>query len=386
MLERRTLRNADFILILVLLLLLGASLLILSTASINIEKSDPYHYVKVQGLWIATGLVLAFAAATVDYQYLRRFSWVIYGLNILLLVAVLIFGSEEKGATRWLLITDTQGIQPSEFAKVMVIVTLADFLSKREGKLNRYRDFILPFLFVLAPTLLIFKQPDLGTSIVVMAIFIGMMFVAGANPKKMATILLGGAAIVGVALYLHFATLPSWLQFAQGIPLPLQEYQLNRLTIFVDPTADMTGDGYHIIQSIWAIGSGGLWGKGYRMGTQSQLNFLPEHHTDFIFAVVGEEFGFIGTLTLLFLFFIFLSRIIKIAGNAKDTYGVLMTAGIAALFIVHILVNIGMTLGIMPVTGIPLPLISYGGSAMWAGLIAAGLVYNIHLRRQRMLF
>jgi rod shape determining protein RodA len=372
--------------VLVLVLLLGGSLLILSTASMNIDKSDPNHYVKIQGLWMATGLILAVVMASFDYQYLRRLSWLIYGINILLLVAVFFFGTSAGGAIRWLPITQTQGIQPSEFAKIAVIITLADFLSKREGKLNRYRDFLAPFLFVLAPALLILKQPDLGTAIVLIVIFIGMMFVAGANPKKLCALLLGGGTLAGVALYLHFADLPSWLQFAQGLPLPLEGYQLNRLTVFVDPTADTSGDGYHIIQSIWAIGSGGLWGKGYRLGTQTQLNFLPEHYTDFIFAVVGEEFGFVGTITLLFLLFIFLSRIIRIAANAKDSYGALVTMGVASLFTFHILVNVGMTLGIMPVTGIPLPLISYGGSSMWANMLAIGLLFNIHLRRQRLMF
>lgn len=387
MLDRRMLRNIDFLFVFFLLLLLGGSILILSTASLNVIKSQPYYYVKIQTMWIATGLVLCTVVTLIDYQKLRRFSWWIYGFNVLLLLAVFAFGESAKGAQRWIPVTSTQNIQPSEFAKLFIIVTFADFLAKRQGQLNRFRDFIPPFLFVIVPMLLIFKQPDLGTTLVLVAIFIGMMFVAGANPWKFGGLLLSGAVVVGVALWLHFSTdLPGWLKFAQGLPLPMQDYQLKRLVIFINPMADTSGDGYHIIQSLWAIGSGGFWGKGYRQGTQGQLNFLPEHHTDFIFSVVGEEFGFIGTITLLFIFCIFLLRAINIAMKSRDIYGTLIASGVVSMFTFHILVNVGMTSGIMPVTGIPLPLISYGGSAMWANMLAIGFLLSINIRRQRLMF
>lgn len=387
MVDKRTLRNLDFLFILFLFLLLAASLFILSTASINVDKSDPYHYVKTQAVWIASGIVITAVVAAIDYHKWRRFRWWFYGINLALLIAVILFGHSAKGATRWIPITSTFKIQPSEFAKIFIIITFADYLADRQGKLNHFKDFILPFLFFLVPMLLIFKQPDLGTTMVFAAIFIGMMFVAGANPWKFGGLLLGGAAVVGVALWLHFATnLPSWLHWAQGLPLPMQEYQLKRLTIFVNPAADKAGDGFHILQSLWAIGSGGLWGKGYRMGTQGQLNFLPEHHTDFIFSVIGEEFGFIGTVTLLFLFLIFILRSISIALKAQDTYGMLIATGVISMFTFHILVNVGMTSGIMPVTGIPLPLISFGGSAMWSNMAAVGLLLSVNLRRQRLMF
>ena len=385
--DKRTLKNLDFLFILFTFLLLAASLFILSTASINVNKTSPLHYVKVQAYWIMSGLVIATVLAVIDYQKWRRLRWWIYALNVVLLLVVIFFGNTAKGATRWIQITSTISIQPSEFAKIFIIITFADFLTNRKGKLNNYRDFILPFLFVLFPMLLIFKQPDLGTTLVFVAIFIGMMFVAGANPWKFGGLLLGGACIIGIALKLHFATnLPGWLHWAQGLPLPMQEYQLKRLSIFINPAADTAGDGWHILQSLWAIGSGGLWGKGYRMGTQGQLNFLPEHHTDFIFSVVGEEFGFIGTITLLFLFLIFILRSISIALKARDAYGMLITTGVIAMFTFHILVNVGMTSGIMPVTGIPLPLISYGGSAMWSNMAAVGLLLSVNLRRRRLMF
>ena len=385
--DKRTLRNLDFLFILFTFLLLAASLIILSTASINVDKSSPLHYVKVQAYWIVSGIFITVILAAIDYQKWRHLRWWIYALNVGLLLAVILIGSTAKGATRWIPITSNFSIQPSEFAKIFIILTLADFLADKRGKLNNFRDFILPFLFVLFPMLLIFKQPDLGTTLVFAAIFIGMMFVAGANPWKFGGLLLGGACIIGVMLWLRLSNdLPSWLHWAQGLPLPMQEYQLRRLTIFMDPAADQSGDGWHILQSLWAIGSGGLWGKGYKQGTQGQLNFLPEHHTDFIFSVVGEEFGFIGTITLLFLFLIFILRSISIALKARDTYGILIATGVIAMFTFHILVNVGMTSGIMPVTGIPLPLISYGGSAMWSNMAAVGLLLSVNLRRQRLMF
>lgn len=385
--DRRSLRNLDLLFLLFTFLLLAASLIILSTASINVMKSDPFHYVETQAVWILTGIVIAVVLAVIDYTKWQHFRWWIYGFNLLLLLAVIFFGDTAKGATRWIYFTPSIGIQPSEFAKIFMILTFADFLVKRKGRLNNVRDFIQPFLFVLVPMLLIFKQPDLGTTLVFVAIFIGMMFVAGANPYKFGGLLGGGAVIVGIALWLHFSQdLPVWLQWAQGLPLPLQDYQLNRLVIFMDPAADQTGDGWHILQSLWAIGSGGLWGKGYRAGTQGQLNFLPEHHTDFVFSVVGEEFGFIGTITLLFLFLIFLLRGVYIALRARDMYGMLISTGIVSMFTFHILVNVGMTSGIMPVTGIPLPLISAGGSAMWSNMAAIGLLLSVNLRHRRLMF
>ncbi len=298
MLERRMLKNIDLIFVLFVLLLLGSSLIIQSTASYNIVTSRPYYYLKIHSVWIVTGLVYCVILALFDYQKLRRFSWWIYGFNVLLLLAVFFVGEEGRGAQRWIPVVGGYNIQPSEFAKIFIIVTFADFLSKRQGKLNRFRDFILPFLYVALPMVLILRQPDLGTTLVFVAIFIGMMFVAGANPKKFGGRILAGASTVGFMVWVYFAdNIPKWLQWAKSIPLPLQDYQLKRLVVFMDPAADTSGDGWQVIQSLWAIGSGGFWGKGYRQGTQSQLNFLPEHHTDFIFSVVGEEFGFIGTIT-----------------------------------------------------------------------------------------
>lgn len=387
MFDKRNLSNIDLWFVGTVLLLLVTSLFVLSTASYNLVKGQPYYYVELQAMWIISGIVLVIMVNQMDYQELQKFSWYIYGFNILLLLAVFVFGSEAKGATRWIPITSSFSIQPSEFAKIFLILSFSDFLAKRQGKLNRFRDFIAPFLYVLVPMLLIFKQPDLGTSLVFMAIFIGMMLIAGANIRKFCGLLLTGVTAVGIALWLHFSTnIPGWLKFAEGLPLPMKDYQLKRLTVFMNPASDSAGDGYNILQSMWALGSGGFWGKGYRQGTQGQLSFLPEHHTDFIFAVFSEEFGFIGVITLLFFFLIFLLRGTNIAMHARELYGVLIASGIITMISFHILVNAGMNSGIMPVTGIPLPFISYGGSAMWANMISIGLLLNINLRSRRSLF
>jgi len=385
--DRRINIGIDVPMIIALAALLGASLLILSTASYNVIPSDPYHYVKTQSVWIITGLVIAAVVALIDYDHWRKITWWIYGFNILLLILVFVMGSEAKGAQRWIQITATQGIQPSEFAKVFLIVTFAHFLSQRRGKLNNVKDFILPLLFVLPPTILVFMQPDLGSSLVFGAIFVGMMFVAGAHPIKFGAILVGIIGVAALAVFFHQAeNLPGPLHYLEGLWLPLEDYQIDRLLVFIDPTKDLSGDGYNVIQSIWAIGSGGLWGKGYRFGTQGQYNFLPEHHTDFIFSVVGEEFGFLGTSILLFVFCIFILRIIYTGMKARDNFGALIAAGVVSMLTFHIFVNVGMASGIMPVTGIPLPFITSGGSSMWSNMMAVGLILSIRLRGERPMF
>lgn len=378
MFERRLWRNLDYVFIGSIVALLVISLIVLQSASANIS-SDPNYYVKKQILNILIGLFALFVVVLIDYTKLKRYNIFFYLINILMLVAVMVIGHEAKGAQRWIDLGFFL-FQPSEFAKTITVVTLAHFLEKRHNKLNSWRDLIAPFLYVAVPMLLILKQPDLGTSLVIMAILFGMLYVAGANNKLLLTIIGGGALVVGLALYAHFH---------YGLPIPLEDYQLRRLMVVLNPYNDGkggTGAGYHVIQSQIAIGSGGWWGVGLHQGTQVQLNFLPEHHTDFIFSVVGEELGFIRTVGVLSIYFLILHRMIRIASQAKDLYGSLLVTGIVSMFAFHILVNVGMTTGIMPVTGIPLPLFSYGGSSMLANMLALGLVINVNLRRQKILF
>ena len=241
-------------------------------------------------------------------------------------------------------------------------------MEHRIGKLNSLHDLLPVAAYVGVPFLLVLKQPDLGTSLVFMAIFLGMLFVCGINLR-----LLGGLFAAGVAM------MPLLWHF-------LKDYQKMRIMVFMDPNVDPLGSGYHIIQSKIAIGSGMLFGKGLFQGTQSQLNFLPENHTDFIFAVVGEELGFLGVVVLLLLYLVVLWRGIKIAQDASDIFGRLLAVGITSMLAFHVLVNVGMTLGIMPVTGIPLPLMSYGVSSLTTNIMSIAMLLNIQLRKQKLLF
>ncbi|WP_338824948.1 Peptidoglycan glycosyltransferase MrdB [Moorella humiferrea] len=378
MLERRHWRNLDYYFVGSVAAILAVSLAVLSSAGANMA-SDPYYYVKKQLIWILIGLVGMFLVLLIDYEQLKRYHHALYVFNLILLAAVFLIGHQAKGAQRWINLGFFL-LQPSEFAKTITIITLACFLDKRQGRLNRWQDLILPFVYVALPMLLILKQPDLGTSLVLLAILFGMLYVGGANTRLLLIIAGSGIAIAGLALFAHFRF---------GLPLPLEDYQLRRLVVVLNPYNDGqggTGAGYHVIQSQIAIGSGGWWGVGWRQGSQAQLNFLPEHHTDFIFSVVGEELGFVRAVGVLGLYFVLLYRMLRIAAHAKDMFGALLVSGVASTFAFHILVNVGMTTGIMPVTGIPLPLFSYGGSSMLANMLALGLVLNVNLRRQKILF
>lgn len=382
-----------------------------------------YEYVLRQLIWIGCGLVAMFFFWYVPYEDLARYARQIYGLNIILLISVLLVGHEALGAQRWIRIGSFT-FQPSEFAKLFIIICLAAFLAPRTGQLNRLRDLLPPFAYTAVPMLLILKQPDLGTSLVFIAIMFGMLFVAGARPALLAGIIACGLLAAGFVFYLHSqwheadvqaerqlmnlkktidagkATAQQEEEYRQLLAaypaikkrhenlhrFTLKEYQMNRLTIFLNPERDLTGSGYHVWQSRIAIGSGGLTGKGLLGGTQSHLTFLPIRHTDFIFSVVGEEFGFIGSVFLLLLFALFIGRGLRLLLLARDELGRLMAAGIVAMFAFHIFVNVGMTAGIMPVTGIPLPFFSYGGSNMVMNLAALGLLLNVYTRRRRPLF
>ncbi|MGQ9532815.1 MAG: rod shape-determining protein RodA [Desulfotomaculales bacterium] len=375
---RKYLKNLDLTLLVTALLIVLFGLVAISSAThaTAAQGEDPFGFVKKQVFWIILGLVVLWAVQSFDYRDLSRYAVWLYGFNLLMLAGVLLVGSTRLGAQRWFALGPFM-LQPSEFSKVIVIVTLATLLAKREGQLGRLRDLLLPMAFTAVPVLLILKQPDLGTALVLTAILLGMLYMAGARPSHLAGLVLTGLVVIGGMLGAHVR---------YGTWIPLKEYQVTRLLIFLDPWQDWQGAGYHVIQSQIAIGSGGPWGRGLYNGSQNQLNFLPEQHTDFIFSVVGEELGFVGALVLLILYFILLYRGIRIAAQARDTMGVLIATGIVFMLAFHILVNVGMTIGIMPVTGVPLPLFSYGGSAMLTNMAALGLLLNVYRRQQRIIF
>jgi len=369
--------DKPFLISLFLILIFG--LIVLSSASQSIV-GDPYYYVKKQSLFVGIGLVAAILMLRYDYSQLRRFSIILYGLSIFLLIAVLVMGEEVRGTTGWISLGPLPAVQPAEFTKIMLAIAFADFLNKRKGMLNTLSEILPCFLYMGVPFLLILMQPDLGTALVYIAMTLVMLFVAGANPRILCAIIVAGAGAVALALFLHF-------QF--GMWLPLEDYQIKRLTVFLNPYEDGKGGrgaGWNTIQSLIAIGAGGLTGQGLFKGTQVQLNFLPEHHTDFIYAVIGEEMGFIGAAAIILLYTILLLRAIYISYQAKDLFGTLLVIGVTAMWLFHIFENIGMSIGIMPITGIPLPFLSYGGSSMLTNLVAAGLILSVNVRGRKIVF
>ncbi|MEB3197536.1 MAG: rod shape-determining protein RodA [Candidatus Sericytochromatia bacterium] len=365
--------------------------------------------VQRQFIYLVPATIAMLTMLLYDYGWLFNLSRWIYWGNIGLLAAVLFAGHSALGAQRWINL-GFMTIQPSEFAKLALIITLAKLLSMRSAKDPRVLWAVA--LHVLIPFALIFKQPDLGTSLVFCAITLGMLFWSGL-PGAMMFVLLSPLLSVSLSLigwplwvaYLVGLVIWLWRQprvhvawkgalvvvntlAAFAIPLLwglLKPYQRQRLVVFMNPEADPLGSGYHIIQSKVAIGSGGLAGKGYMEGTQTQLHFIPEQHTDFIFSVVGEEFGFLGGVVLVSIFLLLVWRGVMIAMRAKDTYGSLMAIGIVSMFLFHFFVNIGMTIGIMPVTGIPLPFISAGGTSLLTNAAAIGLLLSVSIRRRKLI-
>ena len=319
------------------------------------------------------GLVLI---VLVDYHASERLHLVIYIGNILMLLFVLVLGREVHGAKSWFALGPL-GFQPSEFAKVAVIVTLARHLANKES-LSSAWDLASPLLHVALPLGLILLQPDLGTALVFIFITFSMLYMAGAKGWHL-------SVLVGVPLVLLIVLIFAHFRF--GLPLPIiKDYQLDRLTSFLNPARDAQRSGYNLMQAMIAVGSGRFVGKGFLHGTQGRLGYVPEHSTDFIFTIVGEELGFIGGFLLLALFFTLIWRGLRIAYQAKDKYGCLIATGVLAMLLFHVMENIGMNLGVMPITGIPLPFISAGASSMTANLWAIGLMENVWVRRQKIMF
>ncbi|NLC57129.1 MAG: rod shape-determining protein RodA [Armatimonadetes bacterium] len=323
-----------------------------------------------QILWLLLGVGVAMVAILIDYRVLVRLSRPLYLGNLALLLAVLVMGRSVMGAQRWINLGGGFRLQPSEIAKLIMIIALAAYASTHRASLRDFWGLCKAFLYILPPMGLILKQPDLGTSLVLLAIWFGIMFVAGARVRHLAVIALAGL--------LSFATM-----WHTGL---IKDYQKQRLVSFLDPEADPRGSGWHTIQSKIAIGSGGLTGKGLLRGTQSQGGFIPEQQTDFINTVIGEELGFVGSALLLLLFFGLVYRGLRIAMECDDLAGSLIAAGIVTMFTFHAFVNLGMTVHIMPVTGIPLPFLSYGGSSMLLNLTCVAVLLNINRHREDLRF
>ncbi len=384
--DKKLLRNLDWTFLAIIVVLLAVNLVVLSSASRNVVQNDPHYFLKKQLIWVMAGFFIMAFCAWFNYRFFEKIPYLVYGAMVLLLIGVL-FMPEQKGAHRWYDL-GFMDLQPSELAKIAMIIVFACFLAKKEGEMHRWSNFFLSALIMGLPAFLILIEPDLGTSLVFIAIFLSMLWVGGFPVRRMVILLLILIVLVCFIFGVLYVATDGWQHTPEElpIPLPLEPYQLTRLIIFMNPDMDPLNSGYHIIQSMVAIGSGGLLGKGFGNGSQVQGNFLPEHHTDFIFAAIGEEFGLLGCLVILGLYLLLLSRALKIAMRAKDTLGTLIVTGVVAMFIFQILVNVGMTIGIMPVTGLPLPLLSYGGSGMMVNTMALGLIFSVNLRNREVIF
>jgi rod shape determining protein RodA len=334
------------------------------------------NYVLRQLAFIAVGAFVIFACLRFDYTLLQKYSKQFYIFALLFLLSVLLFGSVRGGARGWFMIFGF-GIQPAEYCKIVLIISYAQFLSNRREDLQTFRGLLPCFLFMAVPVVLLMKQPDLGSALVYIFVMVGMLFIAGAN-RKILVGLFGGGTVALIIYLLGVWKLNWWC--------PLKAYALNRFLVLFDSSIDPQGAGYNVWQSKIAIGNGGFWGEGLHMGSQSTGAFLPEQWTDFIFAVFSEELGFIGAGTLLLLFGFLLFRGLRIAMLSKDLFGALVATGIVSMYLFHVLENAGMTMGLMPVTGIPLPFVSYGGSSMLTNLLGIALLQNIYVHRQRLIF
>jgi rod shape determining protein RodA len=377
-----------------LLGLMVMGVLFIYSATLAHESNDvPWYRERffMQAVWYLVGLTVAFALCLVDYHSLARWSFVFYWITIVLLVAVFIFGKKLYGAQRWFDFGVFK-LQPSEFAKLAFILAQAHFLSRPADELRQPALFFKALGLMLLPFLLIMKEPDLGSALVFLPVGLVMMFVAGVPVKFLRRLLLGVGVVVALFLIDILYAPPQW-QFK------LEDYQRRRLWVYFGrdyasglatevqkdkARLQQRNDSYNVRQALISVGSGGLAGKGWCKGTQNALGFLPRAvaHNDFIFSVIAEEKGFMGSVAVLALYSVVLFTGIRIAGQTRDRLGTLLAIGVVTLWFSHIFINIGMNIRIMPVTGVPLPLLSYGGSSVLGSLIAAGILQNVYIHRR----
>ncbi len=358
----RLIKKIDPVLLLLIAGIFIIALLALFSASHKPDGSIPKNYCIQQIIWMIVALIVSALFVWTGYERWLDYSYLIFGFNILLLILVLLIGDVRLGARRWLSL-GLFSLQPSELCKISFMLVLAKYVGERD-RVTSLRGVITALLICLLPMLLIMKQPDLGTAIVFLPIFFIGLFIAGAKKRHLLAIMVGGLGILPIL----------WSA--------LKPYQKQRLMVFMNPNIDPLGAGYTIIQSKIAIGSGGFFGKGWLAGTQNHLNFLPERHTDFIFSVIGEEWGFFGAIILLCILFFILRRLLSITEETSDVRGRVLVAGAVTLIWFQVLVNISMTIGLMPVVGLPLPFISYGGSNLMTTMVLVALAISVSLKRK----
>ncbi len=355
----RTLFKLDWILLAIVALLLGVSLL----ALYSLSTAGGVDYFFRQLVFSGLGVSLMLFAAFLDYRHIEKYSTALYFITLVILFVVLLFGTTVRGTAGWLSFGAFQ-VQPVEIAKITLIIFLASFISKKKSELGEWTRLIASLLLSTAFIFLVLRQPDLGSSLVLAAIWGGMILASGLRAKHLLVLsVLGSLLLSG-----------SWFV--------LEDYQKERINTFIHPESDPRGSGYNVLQAIVAVGSGGLTGKGIGYGSQSQLNFLPEKHTDFIFSVIAEELGLVGAFFIIGLYLALLYRVRRIGDFASDNFGYLVSVGVLVMLFVQITINIGMNVGLLPVTGLPAPLLSYGGSSLLSMLFALGLLLSVYQRRR----
>lgn len=363
----------DWILYLVTFLLVCLGVVVIYSITYGQEATK--NFAQYQIITAAIGIVFLILLSFIDYRTFKATAYLLYGVTLLFLFLLLTpLGRTYLGATRWLDLGFFQ-FQPSEFFKLVSIITLAHVCDKKELTL---KDFIIALVLLFAPIILVIKQPDLGTSVILFLIGMTIIFVAGFSKKYLYS-LVGILFIILVVFLLAFTNLRPINQF-------LKDYQKERILIFLNLKKDPFGAAYNVNQSRIAIGSGGILGRGLGFGPQSQLNFIPSKETDFVFSVASEGFGFLGASILISLFFVLFLRIIKVAHLAKDRFGTLLCFGILSYFLFEVFINIGMTMGILPVAGIPLPFISYGRTSLLVNLMAVGICQSVMIRHKKITF
>ncbi len=362
MIDRRLFIRFDWTLLGLVLILASIGILNLYSITAHWAVSGTPVYLK-QTFWLLIGLVLMVTIAFIEYRFYSDFAYIVYTVALFFLVVVLAYGIITSGAQRWIKIGFIN-FQPSELVKISFVLALAKFFHRPPGREGySLKHLVFPFLLLMFPMILILKQPNLGTAIILVLVFFSILLFVKIRWSSLLAIVIVGASF-----------LPLVWRF-------LKEYQKRRIITFFNPDLDPLGAGYHLIQSKIAVGSGGILGKGFMNGTQSKLGFLPEQQTDFIFSVLGEEWGLIGSLLVVLLYFSLIMWGLRIAVQAKDRFGAVLSFGVVAILFWHIFINIAMVLGLMPVVGIPLPLLSYGGSFLVSTLIGIGLLLNVSMRR-----
>ncbi|MCI4136260.1 rod shape-determining protein RodA [Bacillus vallismortis] len=379
---KRKQTNIDISLLLILLCLFFISLLAVYSGSGQYETEDPFYFAKRQVIWYLVGFGIMAGTAYIDYELLERLALRLFVGTVFLLILVHFFGTYKNGSQRWLSFGVLE-IQPTEFMKIILILLLASVLNQYHHKRFSFTESLIPtgkiMVYTVIPFFFILIQPDLGSALVILSIAFTLMLVSGISGRMIMFLSLGFIALITLLTFLHNYYFDIFSKI-------IKPHQLDRIYGWLSPHEHASTYGYQLTQSLLAIGSGQLTGSGFTQGVQVQGGKIPEAHTDFIFAVIGEEFGFMGAVTVICLYFLMIYRIIRIAMRSNSLFGVYISAGVAGLILFQVFQNIGMTIGLMPVTGLALPFISYGGSALLTNMIALGLVFSVNIRSKHYMF